>query len=515
VAEEVGDDRISPSESHRASRHDPMSRALRPRFLLPVLASVVVVAPLAWLCLASLLPGSYSVLDMGRPDHGGAHPAGDGHGPHGSPRAARPVSELVADPHRRADARFDLVARQQRLTVGRARLAGFTVNGSSPGPELRVRQGQLVEVRLRNESVAEGVTLHWHGLDVPNAMDGVAGVTQDAVPPGGTFTYRFVADQAGSYWYHAHQVSNPQVAGGLFGPLVVVPRAGIPQQQEVVALAHTYAGVRTINGVPGDLHQPARPGERVRLRVTNTDNGAMQVWASEPYRVVAVDGTDLHGPTPVRGQALTLTSGGRADLEVLVPSSGAPVRVQLSRATAVVLGPAGSDVPVPPQPDTELDLLSYGAPAPTGIDPARATRRFDYVIDRRPGFVRGRPGMWWAINGGLYPDTPAFMVREGDLVTMRIVNRSSEVHPMHLHGHHLVVLARDGVPATGSPWWADSLDVMPRQSYEVAFVADNPGIWMDHCHNLKHAADGMVAHLMYEGVDTPYRIGRAAGNQPE
>ena len=87
--------------------------------------------------------------------------------------------------------------------------------------------------------------------------------------------------------------------------------------------------------------------------------------------------------------------------------------------------------------------------------------------------------------------------------------------PMHLHGHHVVVLARNGVAATGSPWWVDSLNVVADETYEIAFVANNPGIWMDHCHNLKHAAQGMVAHLMYEGFDTPYRIAGPADNQPE
>ena len=65
---------------------------------------------------------------------------------------------------------------------------------------------------------------------------------------------------------------------------------------------------------------------------------------------------------------------------------------------------------------------------------------------------------------------------------------------MHLHGHHVVVLARNGVAATGSPWWVDSLNVLANETYDVAFVANNPGIWMDHCHNLKHAAQGMIAH---------------------
>ena len=83
-----------------------------------------------------------------------------------------------------------------------------------------------------------------------------------------------------------------------------------------------------------------------------------------------------------------------------------------------------------------------------------------------------------------------FVVREGDVVQVTISNHSGDVHPMHLHGHHAVVLSRDGKPVTGSPWWFDSLDVQNGETYVVAFLADNPGIWMDHCHNLKHAAAG-------------------------
>ncbi len=108
-----------------------------------------------------------------------------------------------------------------------------------------------------------------------------------------------------------------------------------------------------------------------------------------------------------------------------------------------------------------------------------------------------------------------FVVREGDVARMRIENHSGDVHPMHLHGHRAVVLSRNGVPSTGSPWWFDSLNVRDGETFEIAFVADNPGIWMDHCHNLQHAAVGMVAHLMYEGVDTPFRLGKDSGNEPE
>jgi FtsP/CotA-like multicopper oxidase with cupredoxin domain len=492
---------------------------------LPIVATVAIVVPLAWLWQASRVPAVYSVMDMGSLDYGGGATLDKGAGGHGShgqgngtghhPGSPRLVTDMMADPARPADVRVELVTRQQMLSVGGRSVPGFTVNGTSPGPEIRAVQGQLIEVQLRNESVADGVTLHWHGLDVPNAMDGVAGVTQDAVPVGGEFTYRFVADQAGSFWYHSHQVSNPQVAGGLLGSLVVTPKPGIAQQVDVTAVAHTYGGVRTINGKAEDLRVPAEPGQAVRVRVANTDNGPMKIWTSSPYRLLAVDGTDVHQPTQVSDRSVTLTAGARADVEVKTPSDGTSVRVQLSKATAVIIGPPGADIPVPPQPADELDLLSYGSPAPLGFDPTQPTRRFEYVIGRRPGFVKGLPGMWWSINGHLYPNVPMFVVRDGDVAVVHIDNRNGEVHPMHLHGHHVVVLARNGVPATGSPWWVDSLNVLPNQTYDVAFIANNPGIWMDHCHNLKHATQGMIAHLMYEGFDTPYRIAGPADNQPE
>ena len=505
--------------TRRSRRRLGTLRALR--IVLPIVATVVIVAPLAWLWQASRVPASYSVMDMGYLDYGGRAAPAPGAGGHmqghmhDDRSESRLITDLIVDPARPADVRVELVARQQALAIADRSISGFTVNGTSPGPEIRARKGQLIEVHLRNESVADGVTLHWHGLDVPNAMDGVAGVTQDAVPVGGEFTYRFVANQIGTYWYHSHQVSNPQVAGGLLGSLVVTPKSGIAQQVDVSAIAHTYGGIRTINGKAEDLRVPAEPGERVRVRITNTDNAPMSVWTNGTYRMLAVDGTDVHRPTKVSVRSITLTAGGRADLEAQVPGDGSATRVQLTKSTAVIIGPSGADPAPPPQPAAELDLLSYGSPVPLGFDPAHPTRQFDYRIGRRPGFVKGMPGLWWSINGHLYPNVPMYVVREGNVVAMHIENHSGEVHPMHLHGHHVVVLARNGVAATGSPWWVDSVNVLPRERYDVAFVANNPGIWMDHCHNLKHAAQGMIAHLMYERFDTPYRIAGRADNQPE
>jgi FtsP/CotA-like multicopper oxidase with cupredoxin domain len=107
------------------------------------------------------------------------------------------------------------------------------------------------------------------------------------------------------------------------------------------------------------------------------------------------------------------------------------------------------------------------------------------------------------------------MVSDGDLVKVTLVNDTSAIHPMHLHGHHMLVLSRNGVPNRGSPSWSDTLMVKPGDTYVVAFRADNPGLWMDHCHNLRHASAGLTMHVMYTGVSTPYLIGGPADNKPE
>lgn len=467
--------------------------------------TAVGLATLAW---SSTLLGEYSVTDMG--GHA-AHVRGAG--PGGS---AVTVASLIADPLRQPDVRVELTARQETVDVPGGRpVQGYTVNGTSPGPTIRARQGDLVEAVFINESVPAGATLHWHGIDVPNAADGVAGITQDAVRAGGRHVYRFTAVDAGTYWYHSHQVSHEQVEGGLLGAVVIEPRGpAATEMQEVMALLHVYGGQHTLNGRQQDEHVVAAPGSSVRVRVINTDQGTASVWSASPFRVAATDGHDVNNPPVVLDRTVLVPAGGRADVVVQAPEQGA-VRLQVGGARSVTVGAAGEAPPATRQPVETLDLLAYGDPVPPAFDPASPDRRFDYVIGRRFGLIDGLPGNFWTLNGRMFPDVPMFTVQEGDIVTMRLVNETSEVHPMHLHGHHVLVLSRNGAAASGSPWWVDSLDVHPRESYEIAFIADNPGIWSDHCHTLPHAVDGLVAHLMYEGVTTPFTINGAAGNQPE
>jgi FtsP/CotA-like multicopper oxidase with cupredoxin domain len=246
----------------------------------------------------------------------------------------------------------------------------------------------------------------------------------------------------------------------------------------------------------------------VRLRVINTDNALIRTGVvGTPYKVLAVDGRDLHGPTPTTA-AFPLAAGARVDLEATVPLTG--LRLDAGTASLTIGG-----APSEPLSAETVDLLTYGTPAPLGLDASHPNRTFDYRIGRRIAFLDGKPGLWWTINGHKYPDVPMFMVTEGDVVRMKISNTSGQSHPMHLHGHHAVVLSRNGTPSTGTPWWIDTLEVANNETYEIAFLADNPGIWMDHCHNLPHASEGLMTHLAYEGVSTPYKFGGPTSNKPE
>ena len=472
------------------------------------------VAALAWLGWAwheSRLPETYSVMDYAIPDDGGAT-AGADHmhdetsvvdlrGPTGTPQR-----------------RFVLTAREGpvRLASGRS-VEALSFNGTVPGPELRVRQGDLVEVTLRNGNIADGVTIHWHGVDLPNAEDGVAGVTQDAVPPGGSHVYRFRAGQVGTFWYHTHQASAAEVRRGLYGALVIepraAPRAGIG---DIAVAVHTLDGTPLVNSVDGVEKRAVPPGTPVRLRLINTDNAPIRLdVGGTPFRVVAIDGTDLVGPTPLTGTTMVLAAGGRYDVAFTMPPTAVKLAVE-DTIVGLALSASGTADPPAPAPGPEFDPAVYGRPSAT---PFSASSRYDRVftldVGRKPGFLDGRPGKQWTINGGIYPRVPMFMVAKDDLVRISIKNTTGAVHPMHLHGHHMLVLSRDGVPVSGSPWWSDTLNVEPGESYDVAFRADNPGIWMDHCHNLSHAAAGLTMHVAYMGVMTPFETGGAAHNHPE
>jgi FtsP/CotA-like multicopper oxidase with cupredoxin domain len=252
------------------------------------------------------------------------------------------------------------------------------------------------------------------------------------------------------------------------------------------------------------------------LRLVNSDNSSQRFALSgTPFRVLALDGTDLNGPQPITDETVVVPAGGRADLGFTMPAGA--VRLSLEQTdVGLALSPDGTATPPTEAPAALFDATSYGRPAPTPFGlTSHYDRHFELSIGRKPAFLDGRPGLQWSIDGHVYPDVPILVVQKGDLVEVTISNHTHADHPMHLHGHHVLVLSHDGEPVSGSPWWPDTLDVRPGDQYVVAFRANNPGMWMDHCHNLVHAAAGLTMHLAYAGVTTPFDIGDVTHNRPE
>jgi FtsP/CotA-like multicopper oxidase with cupredoxin domain len=470
--------------------------------ILAMLGGLAFLGFLGWMWWESRLPASYEVMDYGVVELGG--------GPDGA-AAAFSVADEKGEAGK-PDLRVTLTAEKAKVRLASgAEVNAWTFDRIVPGPELRVRQGDLVEVTVANKDISDGVTIHWHGLDVPNAEDGVAGVTQDAVLPGKTYTYRFRPEQVGTFWYHTHENASNGVKRGLYGALVILPRGPPPQKLDLTLPVHTFSGRTAIGLDDGVQRRAVEPGTQVRLRLLNTNSSALKVrLAGMQALVVAIDGGDIE-PAPVgEGGEIEVGAGGRYDVAFTMPPADASAVVVGSKA-ALVLSPDGTGEPTASRSGPVFDP---GARKPAANDVTGPfDRTFQLEIGQKPGFLDGRPGRHWSLNGKLYPRVPMFMVSQGDLVRIDLINHTGSVHPMHLHGHHFLVLSRNDDAV--APWSTDTLDVRPHERYEVSFRASNPGLWMLHCHNLPHARDGLTMHVMYDGVTTPFRAGDAAHNHPE
>ena len=482
-----------------------LQRPRRVRWLSPVLALAVAASlPLSGLGFAAVASGMPVEVNTSSAIPG---------------RPATEMASLVEPSGPQPVRRFTLVAEARQVAGATA----WTYNGVVPGPELRVVQGDRVHVTLVNH-LPVATTIHWHGIAVPNAEDGVAGVTQDAVPPGANAVYDFVVRDPGTYWYHSHQDTADQLPLGLYGPLVVLP-AGAPAAGRdyplVIHQAVGGSGGLAVNGAAAP-RLDAAPGEPVRLRIISAVPGAEDgapeqlVLLGAPYVVAALDGHDLHGPQALEAERLPLEIGQRIDLVFTMPARGAVRLVDANGDESLTIGSGGA--PAAPALDglPQLDLTRYGTPAP---DPLLGRAAFDVtfplVLGNQPGFREGTFEEIHTINGSAAPYGPMFMVRPGQAVRLHIVNRTDESHPIHLHGHVMTLLDRDGRPFEGSPIHQDTVLVGRQQTVDVAFLADNPGLWMLHCHVLMHAATGMSAMLVYENVRTPYSMGTRSGNAPE
>ena len=444
-----------------------------------------------------------------------------------------PASALAAPAARELHAREGSAA---LLGPGNPETAIWGYNGIAGGPFLRYRQGDELRISLRN-GLGQGTSIHWHGIRLPNPMDGVSGLTQPPVPGGGSFEYRFKLPDAGTYWYHSHNRSWEQMARGLYG-MLVVEEAEPPQADQDLAFVvddwrldnrgqidsqsfgampdWAHAGRLgnwvTVNGIPGPVFK-GRRNDRLRLRILNAANARIFTLAFpglNPW-VIALDGQPIEAWRLSRAN-LTLGPGQRAD--ILVDNTGdsdtsAPVRALFPRQTVdIATIKVGPDAPRRRTPlGRPKRLADNPLPGPLSLtDAVAAPLRMEggAMGGMMGGMMGGRmlgmremmsQGKVWAFNGvaGL-PDKPLITVRQGQTVRIDIDNANRWPHAMHLHGHHFRVVGRQGRPVASSPW-RDTELVQPGERVSIAFRASEPGKWLFHCHMLEHQAGGMATWI--------------------
>jgi FtsP/CotA-like multicopper oxidase with cupredoxin domain len=193
----------------------------------------------------------------------------------------------------------------------------YAYNGTVPGPEIRVHQGDTIRVVLEN-ALPEPTVIHWHGLTVPNAMDGVPYITQDPVMPGGYFDYQFtIKDSPGLYLYHSHFDSANQVAYGLYGPIVVEPKGTPDWQDEYTLILNDGPLGYTINGksFPATAPLTAKLGDWVRIHVANVGE-MLHPLHMHGYHFLVVEQDGQPVPTPFLKDTVVVAPGETDDLMV-------------------------------------------------------------------------------------------------------------------------------------------------------------------------------------------------------
>jgi FtsP/CotA-like multicopper oxidase with cupredoxin domain len=443
--------------------------------------------------------------------------------------------------------------RQLVAAPGRVAIAGseypetgvWCYGGNVPGPEIRLRQGEFLRVAVENQLI-EDTTIHWHGVRVPNPMDGAAYVTQPPIQPTESFVYEFTAPDAGTYWYHPHAHSAEQVGRGLMGAFIVEEAEPLPVDRDIVwvlgdfrlredgsiaggfdnrmemSMAGRIGNTVTINGRVPDRFT-VRSGERVRLRLINAAPARIfgLTFRDHSPLVMALDGQPIEPHEPPNGR-IVLGPAMRVDLVLDMsgkPGSSAAViddfydrlsykLVDLAYGQEAPLRtappPAPSKLPANPIPEPDLAHAQRHDVTLTGGMMGGMMRGMGGMMGHGgmmgDGGMRGMMGggSMWAINGVAMGEDdmahmkPALTLARGKSYILAFDNKTAWYHPMHLHGHSFRVITRNG-KSTRYREWRDTVLIPPRERAEVAFVADNPGDWMFHCHILDHQEGGMMS----------------------
>ena len=364
-------------------------------------------------------------------------------------------------------------------------------DGTAPGPVLRVKRGEELRVRLVNE-LPEPTAVHWHGVRLPNAMDGVPLLTQEPVAPGASYEYRFRPPDAGTFWYRPAGNATKQAGRGLRGALIVEETAPVAVDRDVLMVFEDWylpdsrialpgGGHLTVNGAPA-FELLARPNERLRLRLLNAAVRRMLTLRLERHAplVMAIDGQPAE-PFPARDSRVMLGPGNRVDLLVdLTLSAGerAPILVEDGGGGGPIASVTYAGEPARAAPLPEPRPLPPN-PLPERLDLRNASRH-DLPLDA-----------FAPLAAPLHQRPPLFTVRRGRTVVLAFVNRAEFPLCVHVHGYHFRLLDRldDG----WKPYWLDTLTLPARQTDRVAFIADNPGKWLIETQPFASAHAGAAA----------------------
>lgn len=396
-------------------------------------------------------------------------------------------------------------------------------NGQIPAPTIRCRQGEKVTIRFTNR-LTEPTTIHWHGLRIPIEMDGVPFLSQPPIMPGETFVYEFTPPDAGTFWYHPHMNSVVQLGMGLVGAIVVEEATPVRfDAEKLLVLKHWHidnkGNWKTLM-VPRLSARMGTPGEwgtvngehlpiyelpqhaMTRLRIANVDNTITYPIAVEGAEawIIAIDGNPILKPRKLEQHKIG--PGMRVDLAVEAPAAGKQFQVQQMKGSiafplaSFVSVPsslaAGSTIPyLPLNPVPALDLANAevlnfvfeweGAISPT--DPSGKSMPKFWLMNKRA---------WEGMSKDNIP-APLATLEQGKTYIFNLKNVTQYHHPIHLHGHTFTVLEMNGKPVT--PFHTDTVLLGKNGYAKAAFVADNPGQWMYHCHVIEHMKTGLMGFI--------------------
>jgi FtsP/CotA-like multicopper oxidase with cupredoxin domain len=403
-------------------------------------------------------------------------------------------------------------------------------NGQVPGPLLRLREGVPVSIDVTNTTANDDL-VHWHGLAIDSLNDGAMEEGSPMIPAGATHRYSFTPRPSGTRWYHTHASANDNLSlgtySGQFGFLLIEGRQqSAPYDQEINLAIHHWepsfvpmvetmreqssnmplttgsdVGYKyaTINSHMLGAGEPIRvkQGQRVLMRLLNasaTEN-VLLALPGHTFKVIAMDGNPV--PNPKSTEVISLAVAERIDAIVEMNSPGVWIlgsTLEKSRQMGLGIvveyaGKKGTPVwknPAPAEWDYTRFANATAAPKPDDT--------FDLTF-RDIGPLHGSQFDTWTINNKSWPNIDPLIVQKGKRYRLVFHNGSGDQHPIHLHRHTFEVTRIGDKQISGLK--KDVINVMPLDTVEVDFIADNPGDTLWHCHQQLHMDYGFMQLIKY------------------